>query len=167
MTVRYFAYGSNMSIRRLRARVPSAHLICTAELRGYRLAFHKRGLDGSGKCMVMPSTRPHAVVHGVVFRILRVEKPALDAAEMLGVGYEERGVELHTTAGIITVQMYEAKASHIDPALQPFDWYKAFVVTGAREHGLPHWYVAAVERVTSDPDPNTSRARQHRRLLRP
>jgi len=39
--LRYFAYGSNMSLARLRRRVPSARRIAVATLPGYRLRFHK------------------------------------------------------------------------------------------------------------------------------
>lgn len=46
----YFAYGSNMSSARLRARVPSCRPIGIAFLPGHELRFHKRSKDGSGKC---------------------------------------------------------------------------------------------------------------------
>ena len=37
-----------------------------------------------------------------------------------------------------------------DPSLTPYDWYKAFVLAGAREHGLPQDYVAALDAVACD-----------------
>jgi len=42
----YFSYGSNMSERRLKDRVPSAKKICKAFLRKHDLRFHKKGMDG-------------------------------------------------------------------------------------------------------------------------
>ncbi len=45
-----FSYGSNMSQRRLKARVPSARFIAVAELPAHRLRFHKSAGDGSAKC---------------------------------------------------------------------------------------------------------------------
>lgn len=45
-----FSYGSNMSQRRLKARVPSARFIAVAERPDHRLRFHKSAGDGSAKC---------------------------------------------------------------------------------------------------------------------
>lgn len=50
-----FAYGSNMSPERIRARAPSAVFVTKAYLEGYVLEFLKPGMDGSGKCNVCPS----------------------------------------------------------------------------------------------------------------
>jgi hypothetical protein len=36
---------------------------------------------------------------------------------------------------------YIADASFIDDSLQPYSWYKDFVLAGAEEHGLPAEYV--------------------------
>ncbi|WP_372836144.1 SufD family Fe-S cluster assembly protein, partial [Pontibacterium sp.] len=49
----YFAYGSNMSLKRLQARVPSAMPLCSATLTRYQLRFHKSGKDLSA---VFPRT---------------------------------------------------------------------------------------------------------------
>lgn len=46
----YFAYGSNMLFRRLKARTPSARLVGVGHVLGYRLVFDKVSKDGSGKC---------------------------------------------------------------------------------------------------------------------
>ena len=77
-TYRYFAYGSNLSTERLRARVPSARA------------------RGRGRL-------PH---HAFT---------------------------------------YHANPARIDAALRPFDWYKDYVVRGAREHGLPADYIRELE----------------------
>lgn len=55
--MRYFAYGSNLCVRRLRRRVPSARALGPARLDGWTLRWHKRGEDGSGKCSI---ARPDA-----------------------------------------------------------------------------------------------------------
>ena len=51
--MRYFAYGSNMSSRRLRERMPGARAESRAILPCHRLAWHKIGKDGSGKCDIV------------------------------------------------------------------------------------------------------------------
>lgn len=155
----YFAYGSNMSHARLSARVPSAHRLTTAFLDGHRLRFHKRGFDGSGKCDIEQTGEPGDLVYGVVFDIAAAEKPRLDRKERLGFGYELKTVELITAAGqALSGLAYYATDS--DPGLQPFDWYKTHVLTGARENALPLDYQESIAAIEAIPDPNRRRYRK-------
>jgi gamma-glutamylcyclotransferase (GGCT)/AIG2-like uncharacterized protein YtfP len=156
-----FAYGSNMSSARLRARTPSARVVAIGELEGHSLRWHKRGEDGSGKCDAYPVASER--MWGVVYEIDASEKPALDAAEGLHHGYEEKWVEVTTAEGVVTAQLYVASDS--DPTVRPYDWYKAFVVHGAIEHGLPADYVEKLRRVEAATDPDRDRARRNRRIL--
>jgi len=162
-TVLNFAYGSNMLLARLRERVPSARLRTVATLPGHVLCWHKLGQDGSGKCDVLPSGDPQAAVMGVVFELARVDKPRLDAAEDLGVSYAEKEVEVQTAAGPVRAWVYHAIL--VDPAAVPFDWYKALVVAGAREHGLPAAYVAGLDAIASQVDPDAARAARNFALV--
>lgn len=50
-TVHYLAYGSNLHPLRLTARVSSARPLGTVPMPGYKIAFHKRSIDHSGKCL--------------------------------------------------------------------------------------------------------------------
>ncbi len=160
----YFAYGSNLHPHRLGRRVPSARIRARAVLPGYRLAFHKRGADGSGKCDVVPD--PGAAVHGVVYTMTADEKPLLDAAEGLHRGYQEQWMTLRVAGQPLKVFFYRAQDSHIAPGLIPFDWYKAFVVEGARHHGLPMPYVTALRAVTAMPDSDRTRQTSNGMILR-
>ncbi len=156
MTFLYFAYGSNLSLPRLRARTPSARVLQVAALPGHALRFHKASRDGSAKCDAFHTGRPGDRVLGVVFTIARAEKPLLDRHEGLGNGYEEKWAELHVAGGgRLRAVLYWA--THIDPSLRPYHWYKAHVLHGARQHGLPPRYVAAIERVPAVPDPDPAR----------
>jgi gamma-glutamylcyclotransferase len=154
-----FAYGSNLLVERLRARTPSARPVTVATLSGHALRWHKRGMDGSAKCDAAPTGADEDVVWGVVFRIARAEKPRLDSAEGLGRGYREDAVIV--TAGATTLRALSYLATDVDPALQPFHWYKAYVLAGARQHGLPEAYVERILAVPSIPDPDPRRAAQH------
>lgn len=158
-----FAYGSNMLTTRLKSRVGSASPVGVACLRGYELRWHKRGKDGSGKCDVVCSQDVSARVHGVVYRINTSEKRALDIAEGLGRGYDEMQVTVDCQGRSLSVQAYVA--TQTDPTLKPYDWYKAFVVEGAREHGLPRDYVVQLEAVEAVPDADVSRAATNRAIL--
>lgn len=155
----YFAYGSNMSRPRLQARVPSASFVTTARLDAHRLAFHKAGADGSGKCDAHETGVAEHRVFGVVFEIAAVEKPQLDRVEGLGVGYAQKAVELIGADGeSLAAFMYSA--IRIDPAFVPFSWYKVHVLMGARAHGLPADYVSWIESITARDDPDVDRARR-------
>jgi gamma-glutamylcyclotransferase len=154
----YFAYGSNMSVRRMQRRVRSACALDTAALRGHRLAFHKVGRDGSAKCDVVPSTRSDELVHGVLYRMALRHKIDLDEHEGLGRGYAEKRVVVIAADGML----YEAflyYATHVDRTLRPFDWYREHVLRGAREHGLPSDYIARIQAVETSEDPDTGRHR--------
>lgn len=150
-----FAYGSNMSSTRLRARVPSARVIGRGELHGHLLVWHKVSIDGSGKCDVVSSDAPNAAVHGVVYAIDRSEKTALDRAEGLGKGYDERQVTVDVNGTPFFATMYYATRK--DPSLKPYSWYKAHVLFGAAEHELPAAYVAALAAIETLQDPDAKR----------
>ncbi len=152
-----FAYGSNMPVRRIQARVPGARLIGTARLAGYRLTWHKRSQDGSGKCNIVPAEG--SVVHGVLYDIPESEKSVLDKAEGLGHGYEKQTVKVETSSGSRDALAYVA--TDIVEGLRPYTWYKALVVAGAREHNLPPGYIAALEACEATEDPDRSRHRKN------
>lgn len=162
----YFAYGSNMHPERLRRRVPSREVLTVARLAGWRMTFGKRGRDGSGKCAVLPAS-PRDVVHGVLYRICPSERPVLDEAEDThGGGYYAIDVEVAGPTERFTAFTYRPPTNRVDATLQPFDWYKAFVVAGARHHALPVHYLSTLERVMAQPDPDAERDALNRSILR-
>lgn len=160
-----FAYGSNMASRRLLARTPSAVPLGAARLPGFRLAWHKVGRDGSGKCDIVHTGAAADAVWGVVYRIADAERPLLDLAEGLGHGYDYRALEVLLGDRIVRAGAYVA--THVDANLLPYDWYHALVTDGADEHGLPLAYREALNGVRVCVDPDAPRALAHRGLLRP
>lgn len=157
----YFAYGSNMSLARLRARVPSAEKIGSFMLWEHSLRFHKVGRDDSGKCDAFETKNSDDFLVGVLFTIDAGEKDHLDSIEGLGCGYEQKWVHVSNGAG----PEYEAAtyyATSIDSALQPYAWYKDHVLIGARESALPADYIRDIERVEHLEDPDRSRDRLER-----
>jgi gamma-glutamylcyclotransferase (GGCT)/AIG2-like uncharacterized protein YtfP len=159
----YFAYGSNMLSRRIVERVPSARRLGLAVLEGYALRWHKVGQDGSGKCDVVQVAS--ARVHGVVYTFDAEHKPLLDAAEGLGRGYEERELSLQVEGVRVSALAYVATAT--DQRVRPFSWYKALVLGGAIENGLPQDYVASLGAVPAVDDADTARAAHHFALADP
>ncbi|MCV0416424.1 MAG: gamma-glutamylcyclotransferase [Brevundimonas sp.] len=153
-----FAYGSNMATARLRARCPSARAIGIAELPGHELYWHKRSSDGSGKCDIVACGA--GSVFGVLYEIANDEKRDLDRAEGLGFGYEE--IEIEVLCGGDPVKAKAYRATDTDTALRPYTWYRGLVLAGAKEHGLPAPYIAVLESVLADQDPD--RARHDKRM---
>ncbi|MFC3104028.1 gamma-glutamylcyclotransferase family protein [Salinisphaera aquimarina] len=160
----YFAYGSNMLTARLAQRVPSVRPAGAAWLAGHQLHFHLRGSDGSGKCNVLHTGDATDVVHGVLFQLDADRLEILHAAE--GPAYAFLELEVGSASGPRRAAIYRGLPEHLDDSLVPFDWYCAFVVNGAREHGLPADYVAALERVGAQADSDRARARLNADILR-
>lgn len=147
----YFAYGSNMSSKRLESRLNSVKLKTVAKLNRHNLKFHKRSTDGSGKCDIDLTEDEDDVVYGVLYEIEESDKTELDSVEGLGSGYEEKQVSVTALDGetFIATTYY---ATHTDPSVKPYEWYKEHVLRGAREHGLPTDYIAMIDDVETTQD---------------
>lgn len=162
--VRCFAYGSNMSVARIRHRVPTARFVAVATLPGHRLEFRKNGKDGSAKCDAAATGKAEDRVIGVIYEIAVGDKPVLDRVEGLGAGYDEKQVELLAEHRAVFAWMYVA--TDLDPFLRPFGWYKQHVLVGARENRLPALYVGRIEGVAAIDDPDAARAERELAIYR-
>jgi hypothetical protein len=162
--MKYFAYGSNLSIERLRGRVPSAKKLSTGCLRGHSLRFHKESIDGSGKCDAYQTNDDSDEIWGVVFNISDDEKELLDRAEGLGHGYELKTVSISCQTQEIEAVTYYA--TRINPGLKPYNWYKNFVVSGAKKNNLPNDYVELLERIEATDDPDAQRRAKNKAILK-
>ncbi len=153
--MRYFAYGSNMSFLRLRARAPSVQLLGTAQLFGYQLRFHKAGSDGSGKCDAYCTDIADDMMYGVLYELDESSKIVLDRIEGLGYGYDDTQVDVQF--GGQQVQAITYIATRIDKTRKPYDWYHHHVLVGAREAALPAHYLRHLESVAVETDPDSER----------
>jgi gamma-glutamylcyclotransferase len=163
--IHYFAYGSNMSSRRLVARVPDARSLGTGVLRGHELRFHKRSRDGSGKCDAHQVDRDDARVIGVLFKVSPEGKTVLDRIEGLGAGYEEKVVTVSMPDGNLTMA-HTYYATDIADGLLPYCWYRHHVLAGAREFGLPADYVQSIARVPHVSDDDAGRRTREMSIYR-
>lgn len=166
-TFYYFAYGSNMYTRRLRGRCPNAAPVGVVYVPGKQLTFSKVSTDRAGnitgKCHMVDTANPADRVYGVLFSIPANEKAALDEAEGLGAGYCEDLIRTFSVNGTSTALVY--LATHTNPVLLPYHWYKGFVERGAIEHGLPADHLAKIQAQQSTLDPNPNRRRTNVALL--
>jgi AIG2-like family len=163
MIVRYFAYGSNMSLSRLRNRVPDARRVGTYTLPGHSLRFHKTGTDGSGKCDAFATDDGQDAVIGALFEIPLLQKKGLDEAEGLGRGYDEKSVMLLDDSGL-QVEAVTYIATAIDETLKPFSWYMHHVLIGAGASGLPESYVENISVVNCIEDHDRQRDARERAI---
>jgi gamma-glutamylcyclotransferase len=71
-------------------------------------------------------------------------------------------VNILTGVGLVTAVTY--LATDKDASLRPYHWYKALVIAGAREHGLPPSYRSRLELVITVSDPDPARVSIHNGL---
>lgn len=152
--MKYFAYGSNMSPKRIQARAPSARCLGVHTLSGHKLLFHKIGKDGSGKCNAYETGIDGDVVEGVVFEIDPNDIKALDDAE--GSGYKKTFITVNDAQGDEIV-VFTYFATQTDDTLMPFSWYKTHVLMGAKAAGLSEAYISRIKATDASKDPDPSR----------
>jgi len=162
--MKYFAYGSNMSLLRLRERVPNAERIGMFTLVEHALRFHKWSRkDKSAKCDALFTGNPDDFVIGALFEILRDQKRSLDRAEGLGFGYDEKRVTVTDALGN-SFDAFTYCATSTDPSLLPHSWYLNHVIVGAKETGVPADYLDAIAATRSQEDPDRKRDARERAI---
>lgn len=148
----YLGYGSNLFVQRMAERIPSAKVVATAIVPGYRLRFDKGGQDGSSKANMFYTGAAEDSIRGAIYSIEAGEKPVLDVIE--GGAYKTHNLIVTTETGDeIRVFAYIARQSATSSPLRPYSWYRALVLAGARWHGFPKRYcesIAAIEVVEDD-----------------
>jgi gamma-glutamylcyclotransferase (GGCT)/AIG2-like uncharacterized protein YtfP len=137
----YFAFGSNLHGARLRERAPSVRALGAARLEGFRLCLDKLASDGSGKLNLAQD--PATSVWGVVFQIDPADLASLDAFEP---GYTQISVSVHLRGSdLLEARTYLCEQR--TPELRAQPWYRALILSGAREHGLPAEWIELLERL--------------------
>lgn len=160
-SIYYLAFGSNLLSARLQARCDSAQALGAVELRGWRLAFHKRGADASGKGDIVPA-EPSDRVFGVVYSLAEAQLSVLDGFE--GPGYEQATVAVQFNGALTPCLCYRATSDAIEPDLKPYDWYRQLILAGLLEHGADADYIDTVCGHPCLPDPLPARASRRRAL---
>ena len=161
----YLAYGSNLHPLRLTRRVPNASFVGTTRLDGALLTFQKLSADGSSKCNLDFTGHPTHVAYCAVYDIPKNEVHLLDEAEGLGIGYYKQQLLVNVGEDSLNVFLYLASQTHLVAELEPYHWYKGFVIAGARKHHFPTEYIEQIASVTSKDDLTNSRRIQMENLL--
>jgi hypothetical protein len=139
--------------------LPSVRLLGTGFVPKHSLQFHKRSVDGSGKCNIEIAGTG---VHVAVYELSVAEKGRLDEIEGVGRGYRDSVIDV---PGFSDCATYMAEDGYKDDSLRPYGWYRELVLLGCRYHGFPKEYVARVSATESISDPDVERREQNKKLV--
>jgi len=154
-----FAYGSNLCWERLREspRLPSAIPVAKASLDDWSLEMSKySSRDGSGKANIVPKKGAH--VWGVIYEFDAREKPQLDIEEG---GYTPKPMDIVDCRGVTHAGVLVYLANKPRATLVAFNWYKAYILAGARQHDFPAEYLKGLESLPERIDAYVERRRQN------
>jgi gamma-glutamylcyclotransferase len=156
--VNVFCYGSNLSSRCLHVRTPGAKFLTIAYLKDHKLLFNKPSKHGAGKANLKASADANDLVWGAVYSIPAAEMRAFAYSE--GKGYDEGNFTVLSKRNVeIPVTIYFAAGDDCNDTLMPYDWYKAHILNGAEEHGLPDEYIEMLRGINSFPDPDEDKTK--------
>jgi hypothetical protein len=125
----------------------------TVLLAEYSLKFHKRSFkDGSGKCDICIGGPG---VYLAIYEVAKSERSTLDRVEGLGYGYNRHEIQLDEFGVCST---YIAAPEAVDETLLPLDWYREYVIIGARFHRFADSYIASIESLRAARDSDSDRA---------
>ena len=141
----YFAYGSNLATDQKEHRTGRIREAKRARLDGHRIAFNKRGRDGTGKANIVPDS--DRTVWGVVYRISSEALDKMDKHEGVAGGhYSRNAVRVRCESGDETAAVtYVAGHAFLDDSLTPAPNYLQNILRGARDHNLPEAYIREIE----------------------
>ena len=132
----YVAYGSNMNIGQMAKRCPTAELVGSALLEGYKLVF--RGEKDNAHATVEPCDG--GVVPIVVWEITPADEKALDRYEGFPVYYRKETVALSyhgiTTEGMMYVMNVYEGTENYRPLGSTNPWYYATIREGYKSAGF-------------------------------
>jgi gamma-glutamylcyclotransferase (GGCT)/AIG2-like uncharacterized protein YtfP len=141
-SLRYFAYGSNMDPEQIAARAPGARLVSPARLRGYRLAFTRRGSNSDAGVDVVADAGREA--WGVLYKITPDDLTAIDKFEGVPTAYKrlELAVEVGDDQQTVRAWVYVVTVPDLKADLRPRRAYLQRMLAGARARGLPSTWLA-------------------------
>lgn len=128
---RYFAYGSNMNVERVRERGLVVVRAEAARLAGVRLEFHKHSPAHAGMGHANLVYDPAEAVEGVLYWLAGpAEIVKMDRFEGSPVSYSRDIVRLETAQGLVSAWTYFANPSVCRPGLLPPRSYLAHLLAG-------------------------------------
>ena len=151
--VYYFAYGSNLNLRQMKDRCPSASFFCKALLENYKLAFTRK--SSKRKCGVADVVESEgAIVWGVVYALNEDELEVLDEyegchPEKKKSAYFRKEVTVFVNGDkskpitVLTYQVQDPSKDHIPPSHE----YLQQIISGAQFWGIGIEYIEELKTV--------------------
>lgn len=145
--LRYFGYGSNLSITSLRAKGVEPLASRRAVLHGWRLRFNVQHFfrHEGGVGNIERTEAPGDRVLGVLYECPDEALPSLDAMEACGHGYERITVEVEVGSERLPALTYVGMPAFIDDDCLPSRRYLNIMLDGAKRAGLAPDYVRHLE----------------------
>ena len=138
----YFAYGSNLSLQQFARRCPGAKPAGRARLVEYRLAFTRYSTKRKGGVAdIVPE--PGATVWGALYEVDESHLMALDEFEGVPRAYLRQPVRVLDDGDAEREAL--AYFANRTGEFAPSRAYLDIILRGARDHGLPEDYTAALE----------------------
>jgi cation transport regulator ChaC len=141
----YFAYGSNLLVEQIEARIGCILQVIRSRLRGYCFGFTNRDESGQIYANIVPE--PNGEVWGVVYLCDNEALEKMDSFEGVADGCYRRipvTVELDSGERIEAIA-YISGDEFVSPPGKPSDEYLDRILSGARHRGLPEEHIRMIE----------------------
>lgn len=131
MVVRYFAYGSNMNVDRMRERGMRFDSAVDGRLHGFQLQFNKTSRKHPGVGHANVAYAPGSTVEGVLYVLSSPEEISrMDPFESAPVNYSREVVQVLTAQGPMPSWTYFANPAVLRPGLKPPRSYLEHLLAG-------------------------------------
>lgn len=128
--IKYFTYGSNMSVPRIIKRGINPSTGNVGILKGWELKFNKKASAGDWSFANIVENE-EGIVEGIVFGITEDELNLLDKFEGAPKHYRRQKIEVLSRGEIIECITYIAQEEHIVEGLLPTKEYLGFLIEGS------------------------------------
>ena len=128
--IKYFAYGSNMSVTRMIKRGVTPLSITPGILDNYVLKFNKKSSKGDWSFANIEESEGDSV-EGIIFGLSEVDIKKLDKFEGAPVHYRREKINVISFDNKIECITYIAQNDYIVEGLKPTDNYMKFLMEGS------------------------------------
>jgi gamma-glutamylcyclotransferase len=128
--IKYFAYGSNMSVTRMIKRGVTPLSRTQGILNNYVLKFNKKSSKGDWSFANIEESEGDAV-EGIIFEIRESHLEKLDKFEGAPVHYRREKINVSSCGNKIECITYIAQKDYIVEGLKPTDDYMKFLIEGS------------------------------------
>ena len=139
--MKYFAYGSNLTLKQMKDRCPGARKIGIGRLYGYEICFPRKSSSREGKGVASIYEKGGRFVEGVLFKLTSSDWNRLDKYEDVPNSYIRKSVTISMDDGTeIPAETYSAVPMKGAP-FKPSTKYLNLIISGAEENGLSRDYI--------------------------